>query len=180
MSKTKKTSSPYYELLYIISNKFTEDEAKEINEKVEGVITQNGAVITYREDWGKKKLAYPIGNFSYGYYRYMEFDATPELMAKIERTIKLMSEVLRHQILKRSIRTADLQEKPKPMFAFEAKKKDEEVKNLKTETVEEKAIEEKEIKPKKAKSTIKDSDNKVSIEELDFKLEKILETNDLL
>lgn len=180
MSKTKKTSSPFYELLYIISNKFTEDEAKEINEKVEGIITANGAVITFREDWGKKKLAYPIAGFSYGYYRYVEFDATTEKIAKIERTIKLSSDVLRHQLLKRVVRTADLPEKPKPIFAFEPKKKEDEAKTAKTETVEEVKAEVKEVlKPKKAK-TVKESETKVSMEELDSKLEKILETNDLL
>lgn len=182
MSKTKKTSSPFYELLYIISNKFTEDEAKEINEKVEGIITANGAVVTFREDWGKKKLAYPISNFNYGYYRYIEFDATTEKIAKIERTIKLSSDVLRHQLLKRAVRTADLPEKPKPIFAFEPKKKEDEAKATKPEAQEERKTEVKDevvVKPKKTK-VVKESETKVSMEELDSKLEKILETNNLL
>ena len=54
MAKNKKSVTPHYELLYIISNKFTEEEIKPIIEKVSKVITDNKGEITYTEDWGKK------------------------------------------------------------------------------------------------------------------------------
>ena len=54
-------------MLFIIPNNYTEDEAKSIAEKVEGVVTENGANIVFREFWGKKKLAYIIKQNHYGY-----------------------------------------------------------------------------------------------------------------
>lgn len=218
MSRTKKTTEPHYELLYLISNKFTEDEVKPIAEKVESIITANGGQITYREDWGKKKLAYPVNHFVYGYYTLVEFDVEPLTLAKIERSIRMMHDVLRHQIVVRKIRTIDLKEKPKQLFFDEPKKetstsasqtkaaKPEFVKKespVTTETAPAKmpAAEEVEVKEvavplekevaatpvateveeKIAKKVTKvTKDAKASLDELDAKLDKILETNDLL
>lgn len=204
MSRTKKTTEPHYELLYLISNKFTEDEVKPIAEKIENIITTNGGQITYREDWGKKKLAYPIKHFVYGYYLLVEFDVEPLTLAKIERSIRMQHDVLRHQIVTRAVRTIDLKEKPKQIFFEEPKKeapttaktakpetakKTEEAAPVVAETVATEAPAEKaaEVKPaaeateKAPKKTTKAAkDSKASLEELDAKLDKILETNDLL
>ena len=60
MAKNKTTENFYYELLYIISNKYSEDEVKPIIEKVEKIIKENGGAIISAEEWGKKRLAYPI------------------------------------------------------------------------------------------------------------------------
>ena len=57
MSKTKKSTKGHYELLFIVPNKFTEDETKQIIAKVDEIIIKSGGEITYREYWGKKKLA---------------------------------------------------------------------------------------------------------------------------
>jgi small subunit ribosomal protein S6 len=172
MSKTKKTSEPHYELLYIISNKFTEEEVVPLEQKVEALITANDGQITFRENWGKKRLAYPIDGFTFGYYRYIEFDLLPEKTSKLERSIRLMHEVLRHQIIKRAVRTVDLPEKPKPLIMPEPKEKKEteETKEVVTETEAPKPVE----KPKPVKDT------KASMKELDEKLDRILETDDLL
>lgn len=197
MSKTKKTTEPHYELLYLISNKFTEDEVKTVAEKVEAIITANGAEITYRENWGKKKLAYPVKHFAYGYYLYVEFDIEGVKLAKLERAIRLAHDVLRHQIIVRSVRTIDMKEKPKQLFFDEPKKdkvapraegaapeaKEEAALVAVEKTEEPKAVatkkEKEEVKaPKKAAKAPKET--KASLEELDAKLDKILETNDLL
>lgn len=196
MSKTKKTTEPHYELLYLVSNKLTEDEVKPIAEKIEQLITANGGAITYRENWGKKKLAYPIKHFNYGYYTLLEFDIEPITLAKIERSIRMTHDVLRHQIVVRQVRTIDMKEKPKVLFADEAKtpekteatvktekpveqspvsKAPEKEAEIKTETAE--TAEEKKPAIKRAKPT---KETKASLEELDAKLDKILETNDLL
>jgi len=188
MGKTKKITEPYYELLYIISNKFTEDEVKPIAEKIEAVVSSNEGTVTYREDWGKKKLAYPIQHFSFGYYRYIEFDVLPANIAKIERSIRLMHEVIRHQLIARTTRTADLKEKPKPLFINEPKKdatgkpeikaSDEIATSKTSETSAPSNGESAEVKTTKVVKPAKET--KVNMEELDAKLDKILETNDLL
>lgn len=205
MSKTKKTTEPHYELLYLISNKFTDEEVKPIAEKVEAIILANEGQITYRENWGKKKLAYPVKHFAYGYYLYVEFDVLPLNLAKIERSIRMAHDILRHQIVTRPVRTIDQKEKPRQIVFEDAKKdspaivpakpvkseyakkdaaKPEITEEAKPEAVDTKiesvaeTLPEAEVKAPKKVKVLKDS--KASMEELDAKLDKILETNDLL
>lgn len=154
MAKNKTSEIPHYELLYIVSNKFSEDEVTPIAEKIKALITDGGGEITYTENWGKKRLAYPIQSFGYGYYNLVNFDIEGEKLAKVERNIKLMAEVLRHQIVKISTRITEKQIKiERPV---------EEVKTEVKKPVKEKAKE------------------KTDLKDLDEKLDKILETNDLL
>ena len=72
MSKTKPSGAGHYEILFVISNRFTEDEAKQSIAKVEKLVTDADGQITLNEYWGKKKLAYPIKHETYGYYQLFE------------------------------------------------------------------------------------------------------------
>jgi len=161
MSKTKSDQTPHYELLYLISNKYSEDEVKPIVEKVHSLIAASQGTITSKEDLGKKRLAYPIKGFRYGYYSLAEFDMAGINLAVLDRALRMMNEILRHQIVVKSIQTAEQIAKDKKIAEKIAEK------NLK----EEKAAEEK----------IKEQDKeKVDLKDLDEKLDKILETDDLL
>lgn len=82
MSRIKSSETPHYEMLYIVSNQFTEEEVKPINAKINKLIVDNGGAITYSEDWGKKKMHYPIKGFSFGYYFLIEFDVNGEQLKK--------------------------------------------------------------------------------------------------
>jgi len=53
MSKAKSGEQPHYELLYLISNKFSEDEVKPIMEKVNALVTANGGEISLSEELAK-------------------------------------------------------------------------------------------------------------------------------
>ena len=161
MSKTKSDKIPHYELLYLISNKFSEDEVKPIVAKVNSLITDNRGKITLSEDLGKKRLAYPIKGFRYGYYNLAEFDLVGERVIKVDRGLRLMNEILRQQIV---IKTVNSEQQIK-----EDKKIAEKIaaRNIK----EEKAVKE------KIKETDKD---KVDLKDLDEKLDRILETDNLL
>ncbi|MFH1822445.1 MAG: 30S ribosomal protein S6 [Patescibacteria group bacterium] len=161
MSKVKKIESPRYELLYIVPNKYTEDEANEINKKTKEMIMKNKANITFSEVWGKKNLAYPINNNYHGYYYLIEFDLTGGELAKIDNILRMSNEVLRHQIVKKKTKTLEQIKEDKVVAAKIAAKTEEKAKDK-----EENA---------KAKDT-----KKLELKDLDEKLEKILETDDLL
>jgi small subunit ribosomal protein S6 len=163
MAKNKKVEIPHYELLYIISNKFTEEEIVPIAQKVEKIITDNNGIITHKEVWGKKKLSYAIKHFSHGYYNLIEFDVPGNELASIDKLMRLSSEILRHQIVTKKARTEEEIRKEKAKLEEMAK---EEVKKEKQDIVEEKVEEKK--KPK------------VDLQDLDEKLDRILETDDLL
>ncbi len=166
MAKVKSSKVPHYELLYIIPNNFSEDEVAPINDKVKKVITDNGGTITHFEEWGKKRFSYQIKTFFYGYYSLIEFDMTGENMAKANKALRMMSEVLRHQIVAKKIKTAEELERERKIAEKIASKaaKEEEA--------------EKEVR-EKAKSKEKDKD-KIELKDLDDKLDKILDTETLL
>ena len=151
-----------YELLYIIPNQYTDDEAKKIKEKIDQMLKSFGGMISHEEDLGKKKLAYPIKQVAHGYYFLTEFELEDGRQLKeINNFLRLDKEILRAQIIVKKKLTAE---------EIEKNKKREEAK-AKFETRVEKA----EIKPAKIADT-----KKVDIKNLDEKLEKILKTDDLV
>jgi small subunit ribosomal protein S6 len=107
MAKNKPDGLTHYELLYIVSNQFSEDELTPIKDKVEGIITEHEGTITFKEDLGKKRLAYKIKQFRHGYYELVEFDAPSASLPAINDLLRLMSDLIRHQILKTVAKTAE-------------------------------------------------------------------------
>lgn len=172
MSKTKSDKIPHYELLYLVSNQFSEDEVKPIMEKVNSLVTGNQGEITSDQKLGKKRLAYPIKGFRYGYYNLLEFNMPGKNLAKIDRAMRLMSEILRQQIVAKTLKSQVEIEQDKKIAAKIA------ARNLK----EEKESKEK-ISPRDGEPAAKDKKagrEKVDLKGLDEKLDKILETDDLL
>ncbi|MBU0722045.1 30S ribosomal protein S6 [Patescibacteria group bacterium] len=161
MSKVKSGEMPHYELLYLISNKFSEHEIKPIIEKVNALILNNQGKITLADNLGKKRLSYPIKSFRYGYYILAEFDMVGKNVINVDRALRMMNEILRHQIIIKTIKTAEQIVQDKKIAEKIA------ARNIKEE--------------KRVKEKIKETDKeKVDLKDLDEKLDKILETNDLL
>ncbi|TVR73257.1 MAG: 30S ribosomal protein S6 [Marinilabiliales bacterium] len=84
-----------YETVFIITPVLSESQMKEAVEKVRKIITDNGGEIVHHEDWGLRKLAYPIKNKSTGFYNHFEFRAPGELVAKLETEYKRDERFLR-------------------------------------------------------------------------------------
>jgi len=163
MNNTDKLA--HYELLYIINNKYTEDELAPIMENVKKIISNNGGIVTYTEEWGKKRLAYSIKNFSHGYFVLVEFDLEESGLKKINDTLRMSNEVLRHMIVIRKQRSTE------EIKAEKIKAEEREAKAIKAK--QEEIEKEEKIVPKKDKS-------KMDLKDLDEKLDKILDTDDLL
>ncbi|MCK5061242.1 30S ribosomal protein S6 [Candidatus Parcubacteria bacterium] len=163
MAKNKSNKTPHYEMLYIISNKFTEDELKPIRESIKKEIVDNGGAVTYSEEWGKKKFTYPIEHFHHGYYQLVEFDMEADKIASLDRVFRISNEILRHMLVAKPARSAK---------EIETEKRAAEKRVAKIKEKEEKEIKKPEKKPEKKKQ--------VDLKDLDEKLDKILETDDLL
>ncbi|PIR93285.1 30S ribosomal protein S6 [Candidatus Falkowbacteria bacterium CG10_big_fil_rev_8_21_14_0_10_43_10] len=156
-----------YELVYLISNKFSENELEPITSSVLKLIKDNGGKIIQEENWGKKKLAYPIGQFFYAYYILVEFDLPGAGVEKLNKFLRLSEEIIRYLTVKKRIKTPKEIENEKRI----AKK------------IAEQTEEEKNKKPEKEinKTDSAKKDKRVSMEELDEKLDKILDdTQNLL
>jgi small subunit ribosomal protein S6 len=84
-----------YETFFIIDPDLTEEAYTLTSEKLKGVVTANGgAVLTY-VPWGKKKMAYPVKKRNQGLYILMEYGGGPELVAELERNMRLDERVLK-------------------------------------------------------------------------------------
>ena len=89
-----------YENVFIVSPDLTEDAAKAMLEKFTGIITANGGIVDEVNEWGKKKLAYPIEDYTEGYYYVVNFTATAGLPAELERVYNITDGILRSLIIK--------------------------------------------------------------------------------
>jgi len=86
-----------YETIYILQPELGEDEIKAIADKVQDVITSYKGVFQRLEDWGLRKLAYPIRKSARGRYLYLRCDGGREMIAEVERRLRLDEKVLRYQ-----------------------------------------------------------------------------------
>jgi small subunit ribosomal protein S6 len=163
MSKTKTTGATHYEVLFIIPNKFTDDEAKTVASEIEKTIVDGGGQITLREYWGKKRLAYEIKHNAFGYYGLFEFDLEGANLAKIDKNLRLSTNVLRHQIVVKKAKTEEEIAQAKKIRAkidskkAEAEKKQQEKKTVATPV-----------------TPAKTNDTRVNLKDLDEKLGDIL------
>lgn len=89
--------SAKYEVLYIIDATIGEEETKAIVEKFKAMVEENGT-LNGIDEWGKRRLAYPINDLPEGYYVLMTFDAKPELPAELDRVLGITDGILRSLI----------------------------------------------------------------------------------
>ena len=84
-----------YETVFILTPVLSDVQMKEAVEKFKALLTESGATITNEENWGLRKLAYPIQKKSTGFYSLLQFDAEPALIAKLETDFRRDERVLR-------------------------------------------------------------------------------------
>ena len=89
-----------YELLTIISPELDEEGMAKTIEKLGKSIEDKGGIVDKIDEWGKKKLAYPLKKFMEGNYILTRFKLKPELVKGIKGEIKSWEEVLRILIVK--------------------------------------------------------------------------------
>ncbi|RKD18250.1 30S ribosomal protein S6 [Pelobium manganitolerans] len=84
-----------YETTIILTPLLSEEAAKEVIAKFTKVLTDNGAEIVMEDNWGLKKLAYPIEKKSTGYYHLTEYKCAGEVIGKFEIELKRDERVMR-------------------------------------------------------------------------------------
>ncbi|MBR1387554.1 MAG: 30S ribosomal protein S6 [Alloprevotella sp.] len=89
-----------YETVFILTPVLSDQQMAETVEKFQKLLTDNGAEILNKENWGMKKLAYPIQKKSTGFYSLVEFKAEPELIDKLEIAFRRDERVLRYLTVK--------------------------------------------------------------------------------
>jgi len=84
-----------YEIGFIVTPEVGEDEVKKITEAITSIITKAQGVIESLDEWGRKKLAFPIGKNLEGYYVFVQTEVDGSVIATLERRLKQMEKVLR-------------------------------------------------------------------------------------
>ena len=84
-----------YETVFILNPVLSEDQAKDTVEKFVKVLKKAKADVINTENWGLKKLAYPIQKKSTGFYALVEFTAAPETVGTLETEFRRDESVMR-------------------------------------------------------------------------------------
>jgi small subunit ribosomal protein S6 len=90
----------HYETVFILNPVLSEEQIKETVKKFEDFLVSNGAEMISKEDWGLKKLAYPIQHKKSGFYHLFEFKAPAELITNYELTYRRDERVMRFLTVK--------------------------------------------------------------------------------
>ena len=91
----------HYETVFILTPVLSDIQMKETVDKFKAILTEDGATIVNEENWGLRKLAYPIQKKSTGFYQLLEFDAEPALIKKLDVNFRRDERVIRFLILKK-------------------------------------------------------------------------------
>lgn len=146
-----------YEIIYIVPSKYTDAELDGVVGKVNGILKESGAELSDTYQLGKRRLAYPIDHQRNGSYMLTHFEAEPKSLLKMDQTLRLTDEVLRHMIVERDPLLTQM-----PSFNETDERRGEESRAHERRTAP--------AAPKSAPTKPKD----VNMEELDKKLDEIL------
>jgi len=168
-----------YELCTLWSGNHTEEEIDALSGEIVSLLGGLGITPKHLQSLGRRKLAYPILGNTHGSYRVWLFEAEPQSVEEINKKLRLNSNVVRHLIItlgpgtiEKRIERAKEEKyaKPRPTYGIDEPTHERTHATTSTRTVEDKAhIEEK----KRAGS----EEKKPSIEELDEKLDELLESD---
>lgn len=88
-----------YECLYIVDSSLGEEGVKAVVGKFSALIEANAAVDSVNE-WGNRRLAYPINDLTEGYYVLVKFESAPDFPAELDRNFNITDGILRSLITK--------------------------------------------------------------------------------
>ena len=89
-----------YEAVFILNPVLSEDQIKEAVKKFESFLNSKGAKFINKENWGLKKLAYPIQNKKSGFYHLFEFIVEPSVIQSLEVEFRRDERVMRYLTVK--------------------------------------------------------------------------------
>lgn len=116
--------SNQYETVFIMNPVLSDDQVKDTVAKFKKILTGNGAEIVHENNWGLKKLAYPIQKKNTGFYFLFEFKAPGELISKLETEFKRDERIMRFLTLALDKHAIAYNEKRRKLETSRAKEKE--------------------------------------------------------
>ena len=86
----------HYETVFILNPVLSEDQIKEAVNKFTALLSEKGAEFVNQEDWGLKKLAYPIQNKKSGFYHLLEYKVDGSAITPLEVAFRRDERVMRY------------------------------------------------------------------------------------
>ena len=90
-----------YELGFILNPEVNEEQTSAILERIEKIVKNHDGQVVKVNQWGRRRLAYPIEHHRDGYYVFIDMMLTPETVLELDRTLKVSEEVMRHLVKRR-------------------------------------------------------------------------------
>ncbi len=87
-----------YETIFIVNATLSEEDINAVVEKFTSLIAENGEIVKI-DQWGKRRMAYPINDMPEGYYVLVEFDSKPDFPAELDRIYKITDGIIRSIIV---------------------------------------------------------------------------------
>jgi small subunit ribosomal protein S6 len=88
-----------YELVALISPQVGDEDVPKVAERVRTFITDRGGKVAEVKPWGRRRLAYHIGNFQEANYLLFLFSMDPKHARELEESLRLAEDVIRHQLV---------------------------------------------------------------------------------
>ena len=90
-----------YELGFILNPEVSEEQTSAMLERIEKIVKNHDGQVVQVNQWGRRRLAYPIEHHRDGYYVFIDMILTPETVLELDRTLKVSEEVMRHLVKRR-------------------------------------------------------------------------------
>ena len=87
-----------YESIFILDPSLSEEDTQALVAKFKTLV-ENNCTLNSIDEWGKRKLAYPINDLNEGYYTLMNFTGKPDFPAELDRVYKITEGVMRSLII---------------------------------------------------------------------------------
>lgn len=114
----------HYETVFIATPVLSDVQLKELVDKFRGTLTENGGQIVHEEDWGLRKLAYPIQKKTTGFYYLIQFQGEGNLVDALETQYRRDERIIRFLTFKMDKYAVEYAEKRRSLNA-NAKQKEE-------------------------------------------------------
>jgi small subunit ribosomal protein S6 len=88
-----------YETTFVVNSALGEEAVNALKEKFTSLIAEN-ATVEKTEEWGNRKLAYPINDYTEGYYVYVKYTAPTAFPAELKRILNITDGILRSLTIK--------------------------------------------------------------------------------
>lgn len=89
-----------YEFTVITRNDLSDQDRQKALDKYEELFQKDGGEFIVKEDWGSKKLAFPMKKQFRGHYTHYDMTANPENLKEVERLIRIDENILRYLLIK--------------------------------------------------------------------------------